>query len=86
MKKITMFMFEGCPYCRQARNVQQQFLDDPAYSGIEIEMIDEHLHPDIADRYDYYFVPSYFYEGRKLHEGAAEQGDLQRIFDWVAMH
>jgi len=84
MKKIIMFMQAGCPYCIRAKAIQQQLLNEAAYAGIHIEMIDENLHPEIADLYDYFFVPSYYYNGRKLHEGAAEQGDLRRIFESVA--
>jgi hypothetical protein len=32
-------------------------------------------HPDIADQYDYYYVPTYYLDGIKFHEGIPEQKD-----------
>jgi hypothetical protein len=31
----------------------------PAYSKIEVSLIDENKQPDIANQYDYYYVPCY---------------------------
>ncbi|MGI5888615.1 MAG: thioredoxin family protein [Oscillospiraceae bacterium] len=68
MKKITMFYLELCPYCRQARKAIAELEKDPRYSSANIEMIEESEHPDIAERYDYYYVPSMFIDGKKEYE------------------
>jgi len=82
MKKIQMFMMPSCPYCRAALGWMDDLLaGDPKYREIEFEMIDETAHPDIAGRYDYYYVPTFFVGGRKLHEGAASPGKIKRVFD-----
>lgn len=53
MKKITMFMMESCPYCKKAlRWMDDLFTENAAYKAIEIEMIDERVYPDIAEKYD----------------------------------
>ena len=83
MKKITMFMFDECPFCQRAIEIQRQLLAEPTYAGIEIEMINERTHPEVAGGYDYYYVPSYYYAGEKLHEGAAGTEDIRRILDAV---
>lgn len=31
-------------------------------------MIEETQHPDIADQYDYYYVPTFYVDGVKVHE------------------
>ena len=53
----------------------------PEYAALEIEKIDEILNPKIAEAYDYYYVPSYFINGIKLHEGAASPEIIKNVFD-----
>ena len=82
MKKITMFLMESCPYCKQAlRWMDELFAENEGYSDIEIEKIDELVHTDIAAGYDYYFVPTYYVGGEKLHEGAASLEKIRGVFD-----
>ncbi len=69
MKKVTWFYMNGCPYCRQAGLALEALLrENPAYASVEIEKIEENEHPDIADSYDYYCVPSTFVGGKKIYE------------------
>ena len=81
MKPILMFILESCPYCRQARDwmaeLQQEY---PEYSELNIEIVDERKHPDIAGRYDYYYVPTYYVNGEKLHEGVASREIVRKVF------
>ena len=82
MKKITMFMMASCPYCREARGwMDELFAENAAYKALEIEMIDENLHPEISDKYDYQYVPTYYVDGEKLHDGAASLEKIRRVFD-----
>ena len=61
MKKLTMFVLEDCPYCKQAFAIQEQLCrQEPRYREIEIQVIEEEQHKDIAAQYDYYYVPCYF--------------------------
>ena len=81
-KKILMFTMEDCPYCRQAlRWMDELTRDFPEYAEIEIEKIDETVYPEIADRYDYYYVPTYYVGNEKLHEGIATKEKVQRVFE-----
>ena len=73
---------EACPYCKQAlRWMDELIAGNAAYKGLEIEKIDEIVYPDIADKYDYYFVPTYYVGGVKLHEGAASLEKIRLVFD-----
>lgn len=54
---------------------------DPDYAALAIERIDEQKQPEIADRYDYYYVPAYYVGGGKVHEGAANLEDVRAVFD-----
>jgi glutaredoxin len=73
---------ESCPYCKEAlRFMDELFAKNPEYRGLKIEKIDELIHPDIAAKYDYYYVPTYFVGDEKLHEGAASLMKVKRVFD-----
>ena len=67
--KLTGFMLRRCPYCLQARELLGELCDErPERAAIEIEWIDEAAQPALAERYDYYRVPSFFLGEEKLYE------------------
>lgn len=69
MKKITLFYLSACPYCAQAKRAIKELAgSNPTYAQLQIEAVEESEHPEIADQYDYYYVPSMFVDGRKLYE------------------
>lgn len=70
MKKITMLLMSSCPYCARAESYLKQLMKEhPEYAGIEIERIDENMKPELAERYDYWYVPTFYVDGVKIHEG-----------------
>ena len=82
MKKITMFTIASCPYCRNALYLMDELFDqDPRYKSLEIEKIDELRHPEISRKYDYYYVPTFYVDGKKLHEGVPNKEKIKRVFD-----
>ncbi len=81
MKKILMFTMKGCPHCINARKYMDElFESNPEYKKLEIEIIDENQHPDIADQYDYYYVPTYYLDGKKFHEGIPSKEMVEDLF------
>ncbi|MDO5562827.1 MAG: thioredoxin family protein [Synergistaceae bacterium] len=81
MKEIKMFMFESCPHCKKAREIMAElFAKHPEYKAAPLEMIDEKLHPDIADKYDYYYVPTFFVGGEKICEGVPTAEGVESVF------
>ena len=67
--KLTAFILPHCPYCRQAKELIGELrAERPELSAVEIEYIDESVESELADRYDYYRVPSFFLGERKLYE------------------
>ena len=67
--KLTEFVLARCPYCLQARELIEELrAERPELASIELEIIDEARHPALAERYDYYRVPSFFLGERKLYE------------------
>lgn len=82
MADVIMMMFEGCPYCRQARNWMKELVEEnPEYAGVRIEMHDEKKEPAFADSLDYYYVPTYYVNGVKVHEGAATKEKIRAVYE-----
>ena len=43
-------------------------------------MVDEKKHPEIAEKYDYYYVPTFFVGGEKVHEGVPTKEAVEAVF------
>ena len=69
MKPIKLFYQARCPFCKRAFNYIDELKKRPEYKDIVIETIEETEHPDIADQYDYYYVPTFYIADEKVHEG-----------------
>ena len=82
MKKITMMYLKGCPYCKQSMNWMEELKQEqPVYQNINITYIEESEQPQLADTLDYWYVPTYFVDGIKKHEGAATKDKIKAVFD-----
>ena len=69
MKDVLMFYLDSCGYCDKARRaLDELFAENPAYREIPLTRIEESEQPELADRYDYYAVPSFFIGQEKLFE------------------
>jgi hypothetical protein len=55
--------------------------ENPKYEDVEIKIIDEEREPDIAKKYDYYYVPTYYIGSTKVHEGAASKEIINKVFE-----
>lgn len=55
--------------------------EEPKYSEVEVRIIDEGKNPEIANTYDYYYVPTYYVDGVKVHEGVASKEKVRRVFE-----
>lgn len=82
MKHVIMFETSWCPHCQRAHNFLNDLLhDNPAYKDVEIQFIDEELNPDIARKYDYYYVPTFYVDSDKLHEGVPTKAAIKQVLD-----
>lgn len=69
MKEILMFYLDDCGYCRKARQALEELTaENPAYREIPLTRIEESREPELADRYDYYAVPTFYVGGEKRFE------------------
>ena len=82
MKKITMFTMESCPYCVSARKWMNEIIEsDAKYAEIPLTIIDEVEQPELANTFDYYYVPTYYIDEDKVHEGVASFEIVKKVFD-----
>jgi glutaredoxin len=81
MKEIKMFMMGTCPHCRRALELMEEiFIEHPEYRDIPIKKIDENLESDYANKFDYYYVPTFFVGNAKVHEGIPSKDDIRKVF------
>ena len=90
MKRIEIYHLNGCPYCANARRAIAELTEeDPAYGGIELVWIEEREHPELAEKRDYFRVPTLFCGEEKLYEADPSQGfaeirsSVRKAFDRV---
>ena len=82
MTQLLYFYLPFCPHCRLATGFLEKLkAENPAYAQIPVTMIDESRQVAFANSFDYWYVPCFFLNGKKLHEGHAERRDIQRILE-----
>jgi hypothetical protein len=80
MKKIKVFKLTYCGFCREAlRFLEEAMAANPAYRKLEIEIIDEAEQRGLARSHDYYYVPTFYVDNVKVHEGPVCRGDVDKI-------
>ena len=81
MKPVLMFTLAGCPYCREALAWMDALRRaHPEYAAVPLTLVDEREQPDVANAYDYWYVPTFYVGADKLHEGAATPEIIVRVF------
>ena len=82
MKKIKLFRLKYCPHCVRAMQYMQEYMDkNPACTSLEIEIIDEGEERKLATQYDYYYVPTFYLDSEKVHEGAVTRQQVEKILE-----
>lgn len=82
MKSVMMFITSWCPYCKQAFYFMEEVKkENPKYNDVEIKIVDEEREPDISKQYDYYYVPTYYVDGVKIHEGVPSKDIVRKVFE-----
>lgn len=82
MKELTMFYLEGCPYCRRAFAYMDELKkENPVYETVPIRLVEERKERELAESYDYFYVPTYYLGDEKLVEGVLEKDDVKGVFE-----
>lgn len=81
MKPVLKFVMAGCPHCRRSEALERELIDaHPEYAEVAIEVVDEKKEAERADKYDYYYVPTYYVDGVKVHEGVPSPEKVEAVF------
>ena len=86
MKTVKAFLLTGCPYCRNGLRAYDELCEKhPEYNDIPVDWVYEDKQPEVADQYDYYYVPTLFIGDEKLYECKPGQGidQIRENFDRV---
>jgi glutaredoxin len=80
MKNVKLFYLQHCPFCKKAfRYIEEAKSKHPELADLKIELIEESEQADVADKYDYYYVPTFYVDGRKVHEGGIYPEEVEQI-------
>ena len=67
---VLLFYLRSCPFCKKAlRYIDEARAAHPELAAGGSEMIEESEQPEVADAFDYYYVPTFYVDGVKVHEG-----------------
>ena len=77
-----MFLIETCPHCKKALSIMEKICEErPEYKAVSIQKIDELKDPDYAAKFDYHYVPTFFVNGMKLHEGVPTKEAIEKVYE-----
>ena len=80
MERVKLFYLKNCPFCKKAlRYIEELKAEHAELAAVDIEMIEESELPDVADKFDYYYVPTFYVDGVKEHEGGIYPEEVERI-------
>ena len=80
-----MFMTETCPHCKKAFTLMEEICGEhPEYKTVKIEKIDEKKEADYAAKFDYYYIPTFYVDGVKIHEGSPTKEAIEKVFSEAA--
>ena len=80
MKKVQLFYLKNCPFCKKAfAYIDAVKAAHPELQAVEIELIEEEEEAERAAKYDYYYVPTFYIDGVKAHEGGIYPDEVESL-------
>lgn len=80
MKDVKLFYLKNCPFCKKAISyIESLKAQHKELAQVEIEMIEESEQADVANAFDYYYVPTFYVDGIKEHEGGIYPEEVEKI-------
>ena len=56
------------------------FKENPEYKDVPLRIVDENVESDFASKFDYYYVPTYYVDGVKVHEVVPTKEIVEEVF------
>lgn len=82
MKEIKIFYLKNCPFCKRAfKFIEELKSEESRYNDIKFTLIEESECPEIADAYNYYYVPTFYIGSEKMHEGGIYKEEVKAILE-----
>ena len=53
----------------------------PEFQAVEVKIVDENREKALADSLDYWYVPTYFVDGVKVHEGVPTMEKVRKVYE-----
>lgn len=79
-KELTLFYLKHCPFCKRAlQYVSELKAEHPELEAVKIRLVEESEEPELADQHDYYYVPTFYCDGEKLHEGGIYKEEVETL-------
>lgn len=80
MKKVKMMYLKHCPHCKKAFGLIEELKTKyPQFQNVQIEAIEENEKEEKTKGYDYWYVPTYFVDDVKMHEGIPDEEALLKV-------
>lgn len=80
MKQVKMMVLEHCPHCKKAFQYLAELKQaNSLYEQVAIEVIDEQKEEAKTVGYDYYYVPTFFVDEVKMHEGVPTKEAVEAV-------
>ena len=82
MKKIRMFKAALCPHCNNASKwLEELFEENPKYKELDIQKIDIDEEKEKLVDVDFYYVPTFYADNKKVFEGAPTKEIVKKVLD-----
>ncbi len=82
MKNLQIFYQKRCPHCQKAFQFIEELKEEKdIYRLIEPRLIEETLEVDYAELFDYFLVPTFYIDDKKVHEGVVNKEQVREILD-----
>ncbi|NLE20342.1 MAG: thioredoxin [Clostridiales bacterium] len=80
MPRMTMYHFEGCPACGDAKRWMNELTKEhPELQKANVELVDVYKTSNFSPPEPFYYVPTFFLDGRKVLEGAVSKEKVERL-------
>lgn len=84
-KPVTLVMQNTCPTCQQAAKLVEEVKENrPDLRHVEVDMIDELTHPELALGFDYWSVPTFFVDAKNVLSGEPSYSKVEELLEKAA--